>query len=133
MDRLGLAGTFWLSLMILTLAIFGFALAPSPEMLVAAGLVKGVGYGLFFVMLVRLIDQRTTDEWKSTAQAISGSLWVGLSPLLTSALFGYVFDTWGGSSLYFVATMMAGTAVILMGFAMAKNWFAPISPKDLAS
>ncbi|MCZ7673249.1 MAG: MFS transporter [Chloroflexi bacterium] len=53
-----------------------------------------------FVTLVRLIDERAPDEWKSTAQAISSACFMGLSPLLTSALSGYVFDTWGGHMLY---------------------------------
>ncbi len=126
--RISSARTLLLSLAILTLSVLSFALSSSPWMLVVAGLIKGVGFGLFFVTLVRLIDERALDEWKSTAQAISGALWVGLSPLLTSALFGYIFDTWGGSALYFVATMMGGTAVILMGFAIIKNWFTPVHP-----
>lgn len=130
-DRITSARTLGLSLLFLTLSIFGFALATSPEMLVVAGLVKGVGFGLYFVTIVRLIDERAPEEWKSTAQAISGACFVGLSPLLTSALFGYVFDTWGGASLYMIATMMGITAVILMGFAVAKNWFAPIPDKNL--
>lgn len=129
-DRLTSARTLWLSLAVLTLSILLFALAPSAEMLIVAGLVKGVGFGLFFVTMVRLIDERAPDEWKSTAQAISGACFVGLSPLLTSAFFGYVFDTWGGGTLYLVATMMAGTAVLLMGFALAKNWFAPVPLKN---
>lgn len=113
----------WLSLLILTVSIMGFIFAASPEMLVVSGLVKGVGYGLFFVTLIRLIDERAPDEWKSTAQAVSGACMFGLSPLLTSALFGYIFDTWGGGALYTVAALMSGTAVILLAFAISKNWF----------
>ena len=131
--RLSSARTMWLSLAVLTLSVLGFALASTPEMLVVAGMVKGVGFGLFFVTLVRLIDERAQDEWKSTAQAISGSLWVGLSPLLTSALFGYIFDVWGGSTLYGVAAIMGVTAVLLMGLAIAKNWFAPIQERKSVS
>jgi len=113
----------WASLLILTVAILGFIFAPSPEMLVVSGLVKGAGYGLFFVTLIRLIDERAPDEWKSTAQAVSGACLFGLAPLLTSALFGYIFDTWGGGALYTVAALMSGTAVILLAFAISKNWF----------
>jgi MFS family permease len=132
-NRISSAYTMWLSLAVLTLAVLGFALATSPAMLIVAGMVKGVGFGLFFVTLVRLIDERAQDEWKSTAQAISGSLWVGLSPLMTSALFGYIFDTWGGSTLYKVATVMGVTAVVLMGLAIAKNWFAPVQERKQVS
>ncbi|PIE82566.1 MAG: hypothetical protein CSA11_00090 [Chloroflexi bacterium] len=124
--RLTSARTLLLSLAILTLSALGFALSSSPWMLVVASLIKGVGFGLFFVIFVRLVDERTTDEWKSTAQAIGGALWLGLSPLLTSALFGYIFDAWGGSRLYQVAAMMGGASVLLMGFAVFKNWFAPV-------
>ncbi len=122
-DRYSSVRVLWLSLLLLTASIVGFILAPTPEMLVAVGLVKGAGYGLFFVTLVRLIDERAPDEWKSTAQAVSGACLVGLSPLLTSALFGYVFDTWGGGALYSLAALMGGTAVILLAFAIIKNWF----------
>lgn len=129
-DRLTSARTLGLSLLFLMLSIVGFVFATSPEMLVFSGLIKGVGFGLYFVTLVRLIDERAPDEWKSTAQAISSACFVGLSPLLTSALFGYIFDTWGGSRLYVVATMMAGTAVLLMGLALVKNWFAPVLARE---
>jgi PPP family 3-phenylpropionic acid transporter len=125
-DRFSSARTMVLSMIILTLSILGFALSPSPETLIFASMLKGVGFGLYFVTLVRLIDERAPDEWKSTAQAISGACFVGLSPLLTSALFGYIFDAWGGGMLYMAATMMAGTAVILICFALFKNWFAPL-------
>jgi MFS family permease len=115
--------TMWLALAVLTTAVAGFALADSAVLLVVAGMVKGVGFGLFFVTLVRLIDERAPEEWKSTAQAIGGACFAGLSPLLTSALAGYVFDRWGGETLYFGATLLGVTAVLLMGFAIFKNWF----------
>jgi oligosaccharide:H+ symporter len=125
-DRLTSTHTLWLSLLILTLSIFGFVLSSTPAMLVMTGLVKGVGFGLFAVTLVRLIDERSPDEWKSTAQAISSVCLFGLSMLLTSALFGYLFDNFGGVTMYGVATMMGITAVILMGVAIFKNWFVPL-------
>lgn len=115
--------TMWLALAVLTTAVAGFALADSAVLLVVAGMVKGVGFGLFFVTLVRLIDERAPEEWKSTAQAIGGACFAGLSPLLASALAGYVFDRWGGATLYFGATLLGVTAVLLMGFAIFKNWF----------
>ncbi|MBE2219951.1 MAG: MFS transporter [Anaerolineae bacterium] len=132
-NRLTSTHTMALSLAILALSIFGFALASSPEMLIMAGLLKGVGFALYFVTLVRLLDERAPDEWKSTAQAISGACFVGLSPLVTSALFGYIFDTWGGDALYMAATLMAGTAVLLMGLAIFKNWFAPVQERKQAT
>ena len=128
-NRLTSIYTLALSLFILAISIVGFALAPSPEMLVAASMLKGVGFGLYFVTAVRLISERAPDEWKSTAQAISGACFVGLSPLVTSALFGYIFDTWGGNALYWAATIMAVTAVILMSLAVVKNWFAPVQER----
>jgi MFS transporter, PPP family, 3-phenylpropionic acid transporter len=125
-DRLTSVRTLWLSLFILTLSIFGFVFSSTPAMLVMTNMVKGAGFGLFAVTLVRLIDERSPDEWKSTAQAISSVCLFGLSMLLTSALFGYLYDNFGGVALYMVATMMGITAVILMGFAVAKNWFIPL-------
>jgi len=124
-ERLTSARTLWLAVIILTVSIVGFVFSSTPEGLVVASMVKGVGFGLFAVTLVRLIDERSPDEWKSTAQAISSACLIGLSLLLTSALFGYLFDNWGGRTMYMAATMMAITAVLLMGFAVAKNWFAP--------
>ena len=128
-NRLTSIYTLALSLFILAISIVGFALAPSPEMLVAASMLKGVGFGLYFVTAVRLISERAPDEWKSTGQAISGACFFGLSPLVTSALFGYIFDTWGGNALYWAATIMAVTAVILMSLAVVKNWFAPVQER----
>lgn len=125
--RLTAVRTFWLSLVVFALSLVGYALATSAVLLISAGVVKGVGYALFFVTLVRLIDERAPDEWKSTAQAISSACFMGLSPLLTSALSGYVFDTWGGHMLYVGAFLLAITAVLLMSFALSKRWFEPIA------
>ena len=125
-ERVTSVRTLWLAVFVLTLAILGFVFSTTPLMLVAASMVKGIGFGLFAVTIVRLIDERSPDEWKSTAQAIGSVCLFGLSMLITSSLFGYLFDAFGGAAMYGVATMMGITAVILMGVAISKNWFTPV-------
>jgi len=122
MRRLSAPGTMLLALVVIATAVYGYALAQTPNILLAAAILKGVGYGLFFVTIVHLINQRTPDAWKSTAQAIMAACFVGLAPLFTSALSGYVFDEWGGLVMFTGTATFSIVGIALMVLALARGW-----------
>ena len=125
MRRFGAPKILLAALVVIATAVYGHALARTPNFLLAAATLKGVGYGLFFVTTVYLINQRTPDGWKSTAQAIMGACLVGLAPLFSSALSGYVFDRWGGQVMFAGTASFTLVAIVLMVLALARGWLNP--------
>jgi MFS transporter, PPP family, 3-phenylpropionic acid transporter len=122
MARLTAPGTLLLGVVVLAVSVYGHAFAPNPTILLLAATLKGVGYGLFFVTLIYLIDARTPDGWKSTSQAMMNASFLGLAPLLTSAISGYIFDVWGGDTLFLISASFAVAAVALLAVAISKRW-----------
>ncbi len=125
MRRFGAPKILLAALVVIATAVYGHALARTPNFLLAAATLKGVGYGLFFVTTVYLINQRTPDGWKSTAQAIMGACLVGLAPLFSSALSGYVFDRWGGQVMFAGTASFTLVGIVLMVLALARGWLNP--------
>lgn len=114
-----------LAMGLLGLSLFSHAVAWSPTVLIIAGLIKGIGYGLFFVVMVQLLDERAPTGWNSTAQSMFQAAFLGLAPLLTTILSGYIFDVWGADLLFGLMTAVVGLSIILLLLALRQNWFAP--------
>lgn len=106
------------------LSLIIYALAWSPWTLIFAAVAKGVGYALFFVVSVRLIDSRVPEEWVSTAQSLFAACSVGLAPLLTTILSGYVYDNYGASNLFWISTAVVLIGSVILGFASYRGWFS---------
>jgi len=117
--------TLLLAMITLAVAMLGYALAWSPAVLIIAGTVKGVGYGLLIVVMVQLLNERAPEGWNSTAQSVFQAAFLGLAPLLTSALSGYIYDVWGADLLFGLMTAVIGLSIILLLLALRQNWFAP--------
>ncbi|MEZ4592438.1 MAG: MFS transporter [Chloroflexota bacterium] len=116
-----------LAMIVLFVAMLGHALAWSPLVLILTGLIRGVGYGLLFVVLVQLLNERAPEGWTSTAQSMFQAAFLGLAPLLTSTLNGRIYDLWGGGLLFGLMTAVIGLSIILLLLAMRRDWFAPHS------
>lgn len=125
MRRLHGPRTLSLSLLIMGLALVGHALAIAPWMLVMASVGKGIGYGLFIITLVRLVDERA-GIWASTAQSMMNAALVGLAPLLTSSISGYVFDQWGGSVLFAGCSIPLFAGVLILAWVQQRGWLSQI-------
>ncbi len=117
--------TLLLAMFILAISLLGFALAWSPTVLIIAGTIKGAGYGLLFVVMVQLLNERAPEGWSSTAQSVFQAAFLGLAPLLTSALNGYIYDVWGADLLFGLMTAVIGLSIVLLLLALRQNWFAP--------
>lgn len=117
--------TLLLAMGMLFLGLLGFALAWSPTTLIIASTIKGIGYGLLFVVMVQLLNERAPIGWNSTAQSVFQAAFLGLAPLLTSVLSGYIYDRWGADLLFGLMTAVIGLSMVLLLLAMRQNWFAP--------
>ncbi len=114
-----------LAMLTLAVALLVYSLAWSPVVLIAAGVIKGTGFGLLFVVMVQLLNERAPAGWTSTAQSMFQASALGLAPLLTSALNGYIFDVWGADLLFGLMTAVISLSIVLLLFALRQNWFAP--------
>ncbi|MCB8977064.1 MAG: MFS transporter [Ardenticatenaceae bacterium] len=117
--------TLLLAMVILFFSMLGNAVAWSPVVLIVVNSVRGVGYGLLLVVMVQLLNERAPDGWNSTAQSMFQAAFLGLAPLLTSALNGKIYDLWGGGFLFGIMTAVIGLSIVLLLLAMRQNWFAP--------
>jgi MFS transporter, PPP family, 3-phenylpropionic acid transporter len=114
-----------LAMGMLFIGLLGFALAWSPTVLIIASVIKGIGYGLLIVVMVQLLNERAPEGWNSTAQSIFQAAFLGLAPLLTSALSGTIYDLWGANLLFGLMTAVIGLSMVLLLLAIRQNWFAP--------
>ncbi|MCA9902127.1 MAG: MFS transporter [Ardenticatenaceae bacterium] len=114
-----------LAMVLLFVATLGNAVAWSPVSLIAFNLFRGIGYGLFVVVMVQMLNERAPEGWNSTAQSMFQAAFFGLAPLLTSPINGKIYDLWGGSLLFSLMTAVIGLSIILLLLAMRQDWFAP--------
>jgi PPP family 3-phenylpropionic acid transporter len=123
--RLGGPRTLLLSYALLGAGYAGFALARDPLVLVPLAVVKGFGFGLYFVSTVRLVDERTPPEWASTIQAALNAGAGGLAPLVAALLGGAIYDALGPSFVFVACTIALGLAMLVMMTAIGRGVFAP--------
>ena len=97
--RLGRPRTLLLAYGLLFIAYIGFVFTPSPWLLLVFATVKGLGFGLFFVSTVRLLDERAA-EWSATLQAINNAGAWGLAPLIAGPLSGALYDAYGTGAVF---------------------------------
>jgi MFS transporter, PPP family, 3-phenylpropionic acid transporter len=107
-------------------AHLGYALADSPGLLLALATLKGCGFGLFFVLTIRLVDERAPDEWSATAQAIMVAGAWGLAPLIAGPLAGLVYDAYGVQAVFAAcAAAVVLAALVLAGATLAGVFERP--------
>jgi PPP family 3-phenylpropionic acid transporter len=123
--RLGGPRTLLLSYALLGAGYTGFALARDPFILVPLAMVKGFGFGLYFVSTVRLVDERTPPEWASTIQAALNAGAGGLAPLAASLLGGAIYDALGPAAVFVACAGALFLAMLIMIAAIAAGVFVP--------
>lgn len=69
-----------LAMVLLFVATLGNAVAWSPVSLIAFNLFRGIGYGLFVVVMVQMLNERAPEGWNSTAQSMFQAAFFGLAP-----------------------------------------------------
>lgn len=121
------ANTVLLSLVILTLAMVGYALSGSPEVLLMFAALRGFGFGFFLISTVRLVDDLAPPEWSSTAQSLRNAGAFGLSALLAAPLAGWLLDGFGASMIYVGAALFMVVALVVMLGAMRLGVFVQAS------
>jgi|WetSurMetagenome_2_1015567.scaffolds.fasta_scaffold36571_3 MFS transporter, PPP family, 3-phenylpropionic acid transporter len=81
-----------LSYGLMAVSYVGYMLAKDPVLLPFLTLIKGLGYGLWITTTIRLVTERTPEEWASTAQSLLTICLFGLAPLVAGPVGGWIHD-----------------------------------------
>jgi PPP family 3-phenylpropionic acid transporter len=121
--RLGGPATLLLACSLLMLAFVGYTLAWQAWMLLVTAMIKGLGFGLFWVSTIRLTNERTPESWASTVQSILTASSFGLAPLLASPLSGELYDRFGPKAVFVCGSLLVGGSTLIFLVAIFKRVF----------
>jgi PPP family 3-phenylpropionic acid transporter len=108
------AKTLILGLGLLCIAYTGYALVPNPGMLVPMAIFRGLGFGLFFSNIVRIVNQRAPEEWVTTAQTLRSVAMFGIATLIAAPLGGLIHDAVSPSAIFVLGSAALGLAILLV-------------------
>ena len=114
---IGDAGVLAVACVCFTLVYVSFALIPDPNWLIVFSLLEGVGFALFFVATVRIVDDRAEAGRSSTLQSIRSALTFGIAPLIASPSGGTIFSAIGPGVFAITAALM----LVSVGIVLARR------------
>ena len=112
--RLGGTRTLLFSYILLSIGIMGYAFTNSPWVLILLSGLKGLGFGLYAVSTVVIIDQHAPAEKVASYQSITAALAWGLAPLISGLFGGGLYDLNGGKTLFLVAGFLPLLSMIAL-------------------
>jgi PPP family 3-phenylpropionic acid transporter len=121
-NRIGKINTAILSYGLMAAAYLGYILMTNANFLPAFSILKGLGYGLWFTVTVRLLIEHTPEEWAATAQSMLTICWFGLSPLVAGPLGGWIHDAISPAAVF-------GLGIVALGLASLVLWLAKLRGK----
>ncbi len=102
-------------------AYLGYVLVANPNVMPFFSILKGLGFGLYFTTTVRLITERTPDEWASTAQSLMTVGYFGLAPLVAGPVGGLIHDTFGPAAIFALGFSTLLLAILVLWLAKARG------------
>ena len=112
--RLGDTNTLLLSLALIAISFFGTAFSTEPWMMLVFGPVRGLGFGVYLVGTVTIINQRAPENMYASYQGMLNSLCWGLAPLLSGPLGGLIYTNMGPATLFITTAVLAILAGLLL-------------------
>ncbi|MFC5451736.1 MFS transporter [Paenibacillus aestuarii] len=90
--------------------IMGFVHNPSWVILIQT--LHSLSFGIFLFTAIRYMAQIIPDEYRSSGQAIFAAAWSSAAGLISGLVGGWVFDAFGGSTVYFIGAVLAMLSAI---------------------
>ena len=119
--RLRNANTLILSLVVMGISNVGYVLAGSPLLMVPMAALKGLGFGLFFINIVRIVHERAPKDWVTTAQSLRAVAMFGVAQLVAGPLGGLVLDHISPSAIFVIGAVALGMGVFLVWIAKQQK------------
>ena len=113
-DRIGGTNTLISGFALVIVSFTGFSLSHTPWALLFFTGFKGFGFGLYYISLVKLINDRAPEALSTTYQSIMYALGWGIAPLIGSPLSGILFDSLGPSRLFLISAGVVVIAILLL-------------------
>jgi MFS transporter, PPP family, 3-phenylpropionic acid transporter len=131
--------TLLVGLSLLLVAMIGYTFSPTPTVLLAFAVMRGLGFGFFLISAIQLVQEISPSEWSSTTQSLRNASTFGLSALLAAPLGGWLLDNFGAPVIYLVASVLLSLALLVLVAAMRGGVFredtavvAPLSSSSRA-
>ena len=121
-NRLGKTNTAILSFGLMAVAYLGYIMLSNANYIPLFSILKGLGYGLWFTVNVRLLIERTPEEWAATAQSLLTICWFGLAPLVAGPLGGWIHDAISPAAVF-------GLGIVSLALAALVLWIAHLRGK----
>ena len=118
--RLGDFNSLMLSFLLLALSYFGYWVADSTWSILLVNVIKGLGFGLFFIAAVVIVDRRAPPGLASTYQGIMAAVAFGLAPIIAGPLGGWIYAYEPGA-LFFIAGVLVIVAMMVLVPAFARR------------
>jgi len=122
-DRLKNANTLILSLVLMGISNFGYVMAGNPWVMIPMAALKGLGFGLFFTNIVRVVNERAPKEWRATAQTMRAVAMFGVAQLVAGPVGGVVLDRISPSAIFIIGGISLGMAATLVWVAKQRKIF----------
>ena len=120
--RLRKINTILISYGLMAVAYIGFMLSPTANILPIWAIMKGLGYGLWITITIRLLIEHSPADWASTAQSLLVACMFGLAPLVAGPVGGWIHDTISPGAVF-------GLGVITLIMAAGVLIYAALSGK----
>lgn len=125
MRRLGGPGTLALASALFGSGYFSMAVITQPALLLGAGVLQGLGFGLFATASVRLVADLAPPAMAATYQGLLSAAAWGLAPLVGGPLGGVIFDAAGPVVVFLVSGMFTTSAGLGLLLALRGGVFRP--------
>ncbi|GAA4722891.1 MFS transporter [Brevibacillus fulvus] len=116
----------WLIAFAAALYVLRFGLCSivtEPSAVVYLQLLQGLTFVVFYTAAIQHLNKIVPEEWKATGQTVLAVLFFGLSGIIGSSLGGWIFEQYGGDSLYQAMAIVAFAGLIgSIAVAMRKRY-----------
>lgn len=106
-------------LQLITIAIFFYAIrfllsgfVEHPYALIAVQILQMVTFPIFYTAAIQYLYQIVPREWRATGQTLLALLFFGISGIISAAVGGYVYNTFGGRFFYYMLASISGIAFL---------------------
>ena len=119
--RLGRIQAIVLSFGLMAAGYLGYTLVSNPNLLPGLAIIRGMGYGLWLPLTVRLVTDRTPEQWSSTSQSFLSVCMFGLAPLIAGPLGGLMHDAINPAAVFWLAVLVLVIAGFIFWVASARK------------
>ncbi len=99
---------------LMAVGYLGWMLVPNATALLAFSIIKGLGYGLWLTVTVRMTVERTPEARAATAQSFLAVSMFGLAPLIAGPVGGWIHDAYGAGAVFGLGVLALGLAALIV-------------------